>query len=90
MTKEEFNILSKYENNFNTAIRSNYIRNIPSKELNILLEIYQRNLKLNNYKLCKHCSADIIQFFKNLGKLYFTEKNKREMKKENGKTRKSE
>lgn len=89
MTKEEFNILTKYDKHFNTAIKSNYTRSIPTNELQKLVDIYSRIIK-NNFKLCYHCNSSILEFMKRLGNIYLKEKNKRLNKTENGKTRKSE
>lgn len=69
LTKEEINILSKYESNFRTAINANYTRNIPTKELEQLAEIYKRVTGSNN-KICLHCSTQILALVTKLGKLY--------------------
>ena len=92
MKIEDYNILKKYEQNFNTAIYHNYTRNIPIKELDILLGVYERNTN-RKYNLCKHCTSSILAFIKVIGNMYFNEVNKMEIKEEkqdtNGKASKN-
>ena len=90
-TNKEIEYLKQFENNFNTAIKHKYTRNIPSKQLDELINIYMRVTDNPNFKLCKHCSTNILSFIKTLGKIYFEqiqliEENK---EKKNGKVRKS-
>lgn len=90
-TKRELEYLKEFENNFHTAINHQYTRNIASKQLDELISIYKRVTDNPNFKLCKHCSTNILSFIKTLGKIYFEqiqliEENK---EKKNGKVRKS-
>lgn len=73
MTKEDLEYLSKYEHNFNTAINSNYSRNIVSSALERMKEIYERETG-KEYRLCTHCSASVLSFLKVIGKLYLDRK----------------
>lgn len=70
MTKEELEFLKLYESNYNTAIKSNYTRNIVSSVLNRMLDIYQRETG-EKYNLCTHCSTSVLAFVKVIGKFYF-------------------
>lgn len=72
-TNEELKYLKKYENNFNTAINHGYTRNIPTSELTQLEKIYKRVTNDNSYKLCMHCSVNILRFIAELGKMYYAE-----------------
>lgn len=69
LTQEDIKILSKYENNFRTAINANYTRNIPTKELEVLAEIYNR-VSGNTSKICLNCSTQVLALVTKLGKLY--------------------
>lgn len=70
MTKADLKYLSEFENNFKTAINSNYTRNIVRSKLEKMLEIYNRETG-KDYNLCTHCSTSILSFLKLIGKVYF-------------------
>ena len=70
MTQEDIKYLEAYEQNFTTAINSNYSRNIVSSALDRMLEIYQRETG-TSYRLCKSCTSSVLSFLKQIGKLYF-------------------
>lgn len=70
MTQEEIKFLSEYESNFQTAMKSNYTRNIVKRELLKMLDIYERETG-NKYNLCTHCSNSVLGFVRLIGKLYF-------------------
>lgn len=70
LTKEDLKILSNYESNFKTAINANYTRNIPTKELEILANIYKRVTNTTN-KICLNCSTQVLALITKLGKLYY-------------------
>lgn len=70
MTQEDIKYLEAYEQNFTTAINSNYSRNIVSSALDRMLEIYQRETG-TSYRLCKSCTSSVLNFLKQIGKLYF-------------------
>lgn len=70
MTKEDISYLSEFENNFRTAINSNYSRNIIKSKLEKMLEIYKR-VTGRDYTLCTHCSSSILLFLKLIGQVYF-------------------
>lgn len=70
MTQEDIKYLEAYEQNFTTAINSNYSRNIVSSALDRMLEIYQKETG-TSYRLCKSCTSSVLSFLKQIGKLYF-------------------
>lgn len=92
MTQTDIKYLAEYENNFRTAINHNYTRNIPVKEIDKMLQIYER-ITRKKYVLCKHCSTSILNFIKVVGRMYFEAKEEMEItiekKRTNGKVRKS-
>lgn len=69
-TQEDIQYLSKFESNFNTAIKANYTRNIPKKDIEKMVEIYNR-VNGKALKLCSYCSSSVLYFLKDIGKLYF-------------------
>ena len=70
MTKEDISYLSEFENNFRTAINSNYSRNIIKSKLEKMLEIYKRATG-RDYTLCTHCTSSILLFLRLIGEVYF-------------------
>lgn len=71
MLREDYEFLKQFETNFNTAIKSNYTRNIPQSKLEKILEIYQKEVG-KGYKVCLHCNSVVVAFLKDVGKLYFS------------------
>lgn len=69
-TQEDIQYLSKFESNFNTAIKANYTRNIPRKDIEKMVEIYNR-VNGKALRLCTYCSSSVLSFLKDIGKLYF-------------------
>lgn len=70
MTKQELNFLKEFENNFKTAIHSNYSRNIVKSKLEKMLEIYVKETG-KDYNLCTHCTTSVLEFLKLMGNVYF-------------------
>lgn len=68
-TQEDIQYLSKFESNFNTAIKANYTRNIPRKDVEKMVEIYNR-VNGKALRLCTYCSSSVLSFLKDIGKLY--------------------
>lgn len=79
-TKEEFEYISKFEDNLRRAINSNYCLPFGNSAIDELLKIYKKIEP--NYNLCKHCSSSILKFAKALGKFYFLDKAEIENNKE--------
>lgn len=72
--------LSIYEDNFETAIKSGYTRNITRKNLEIIRDTYNAYTK-HNHKPCLQCGSAIVQLLKDVGGIYFDVKNKIEQEK---------
>lgn len=75
MTKEDLKWLSQFETNFNTAIKSNYSRNVMESQLRKMVEIYEK-VTGNKYPLCYHCSSSVLGFLQDMGKIYLDHKGK--------------
>ena len=73
--KNKLEILSNYENNFYTAIHSDYSRALWRNDFEVMLPIYEEWTGKQEY-LNQNCSKCKLSFLKRLGKLYF--KNKEE------------
>ena len=69
-TQDDIQYLSKFESNFNTAIKANYTRNIPRKDVEKMVEIYNR-VNGKALRLCTYCSSSVLSFLKDIGKEYF-------------------
>lgn len=69
-TEEDIQYLKKFESNFNTAIKTSYTRNVPRKDIEKMLDIYNRvNGKTLN--ICTYCTSSILSFLKDIGQQYF-------------------
>ena len=81
MQMKSYKALSKYEDRFYTAVFSDYIRNIGSRELTDLISIYNEitgnHLTISN----PSCGACVLRVFRTIGKYYFDEKEKNQKKK---------
>lgn len=71
-TQEELEYLKQYEGKFKTAIKSNYSRSIPKKDLETMVDIYKR-ITNKNVVICYHCTASIVGLLRDLGNLYMKE-----------------
>ena len=72
-TKEQLEFLSVYEDRFHTAIHLNYYRNVTNAALNKIANVYDEatGTKTNrNFG----CSACIMNYLREVGKLYFKDK----------------
>lgn len=74
MTVEQLEYLRQFEGKFITAIKSNYTRSIPKKDLDKMLEIYN-SITNKKITLCYHCTASIVGLLRDLGNLYLKEKD---------------
>lgn len=78
MTKEEFNVLSEFEDNFIKAVKAGYIRAVKTSDILKIEEIGQRNnIGIISNKSCGKC---VLNYFKQIGKLYFDFKEAEEKK----------
>ena len=81
MQMKSYKALSKYEDRMYTAVFSDYVRNIGSRELNELISTY--NEITNNHLTISNpsCGACVLRVFRTIGKYYFDEKEKNQKKK---------
>lgn len=75
MTKQEFKYLSQFDENFYTAIQSNFSRNISRSNLERFSEIIEKETgkTINTNYNCSVCALNLI---KKMAELYYAEKNK--------------
>ena len=73
--KPTYKVLQKYEDRFYTAVFSDYIRNIGSRELTELISTY--NEITGNHLVISNpsCSACVLRVFRTIGKYYFDQKD---------------
>lgn len=70
MTDEQFNILSKWEDNFRTAMNSKWARHPGTSALLQIHQIYSQ-ITGTNYRLNTTCQACVLTELQRVGKLYF-------------------
>ena len=74
MQMKSYKALSKYEDRMYTAVYSDYVRNIGSRELNELISTYNEitgnHLTISN----PSCGACVLRVFRTIGKYYFDQK----------------
>lgn len=75
-TDEQFAEISKYEDNFRTAMEGNWSRNITLPELKRLRSIYEEAAK-TRFPLNVACGTCRLRLLKQAGKLYFADKEER-------------
>lgn len=78
--EKDLEILSKYENWFYTAVKSDYIRALWKTDFDVLIPIYEKwtGLKSNINTTCGRCK---LTFMKRFGELYFKNKEEYEIRK---------
>lgn len=74
-TEDELKYLREFETNFTSAIKANYTRNIPRKDIEKMVDIYNR-VNDSNIRICSYCSSSILSFLKDIGKIYYDEVQK--------------
>ena len=81
MQMKSYKALSKFEDRMYTAVFSDYVRNIGSRELTDLISTY--NEITNNHLTISNpsCGACVLRVFRTIGKYYFEEKEKNNKKK---------
>ncbi len=77
MTKEILEELNKFEEYFRIAIERGYSRMLLLEHRKRLVEIY--NLLIEKKKWDINCSSCVTDLLKQIGKLYFLEKEKSEV-----------
>ena len=79
MTKQDLHYLSNFEDNFYTATRSNFSRNISRSHLEKFSEIIEKETgKTQNINF--NCSICALNLIKKTAELYYKEKNKNKEK----------
>lgn len=70
MKKENIEYLKKFESNFNTAIKSNYTRAIPSNDKIRMQQIIKEETG-ENFPLSLNCGMCTLKLIRKVGELYF-------------------
>jgi hypothetical protein len=70
MKKENIEYLKKFETNFNTAIKSNFSRAIPTADKYKMQEILLEE-KREKFPLSPNCALCTLKLLKKVGELYF-------------------
>ena len=85
MQMKSYKALSKYEDRMYTAVYSDYVRNIGSRELTDLISTYNEitgnRLTISN----PSCGACVLRVFRTIGKYYFDQKATDQKEKNNKK-----
>lgn len=72
--KPTYKNLSQYEDRFYTAVYSDYVRNIGSRELTDLISTYNEitgnHLTISN----PSCGACVLRVFRTIGRYYYDQK----------------
>ena len=86
LTKEQYEILKKYERNLKTAVYSDYSRNMMTKDLKTILGIYDDVTEIP-HSISFSCGSCQLGLLKRIGKIYFQYEDK--LKKEAEEAKKS-
>lgn len=70
MKKDNIEYLQKFESNFNTAIKSNFTRAIPSNDKIRMQQILKEETG-ENFPLSLNCGLCTLKLIKKVGELYF-------------------
>ena len=70
MKKDNIEYLQKFESNFNTAIKSNFTRAIPSNDKIRMQQILKEETG-ENFPLSLNCGICTLKLIKKVGELYF-------------------
>lgn len=79
INKNDIKFLKQYEDRFRTALNSNYVRNIPSSDVERMTLIYY-NVTGNKLGYVANCGSCILSICKSVGRLYFSQVNNNEKK----------
>lgn len=77
MTDEQFNALAPYESNYKTALTVNYSRYPGAAAIDTMFNVY-RAVTGSRLNMNRSCSVCVLNLVKNVGRLYFAEKERRE------------
>lgn len=70
LTLDQFNYLSTFEDRFKCALTSNYCRNVQSKDVMKIKEIYEGIIG-QTYRMAGNCATCILNLMKKIGPIYF-------------------
>ncbi len=70
MLKEDYDYLKQFDNQINTATKSNYMRSIPIDCLTKIKEIYERLIGAK-YETNLYCSVCVLKLIKLISKYYY-------------------
>lgn len=76
LTEEEFKALEPYEKNMSTAVRAGWARNPGSSALDLMQTVYAR-VSGTAMKINKGCGTCILNLLKDVGRIYFADKEER-------------
>lgn len=76
-TDEQFEMLKDYEPYFQTAVRSNWARGVPSTMLDSLRRIFE-TVTGKPYPMRMSCGVCQLNLLKDAGTLYFRDKDERQ------------
>lgn len=88
MTDRDFNYLSQYEDNLRTAVRSGWARNPGRSALQGIYDIVHEIEQLPRFN--PGCASCVLSILQKAGKLYFAEKEAREIENASIESKKSE
>ena len=77
MTDEQFAALAPFEKNYESALKANYTRYPGMTAIDTMFRTY-RELTNSRININRSCSVCVLNLVKNVGKLYFAEKERRE------------
>ena len=78
MTDEQFNTLSRWEDNFRTATTSKWARHPGRSAMDTIRRIHKELDPSPMPRLQTFCQACVVRELREVGKLYFAEKEARE------------
>ena len=76
LTEEEFKALEPYEKNMGTAVRASWASNPGSSALDLMQTVYGR-VSGTAKKINKGCGTCILNLLKDIGRIYFADKEER-------------
>lgn len=88
MTNEDFNLITEYKEQLQTALYSDYARYVPRKVLQRMAEIVRGENA--NYRVNASCSRCALSILKDAARLYEKEVQQRQNTETNGKPQKPE
>lgn len=72
LTQEEIAIVSKWEMNLRTAVRSKYLRHVGRTAIETMVPIYERATG-HRVRVNSNCGACVLDFLQRMGAIYFAD-----------------